>query len=587
MTGPAGRERLVVLAIALAATLPTLHKAFHIDDVLYLRVAQQILLTPADPYQGQVLWDAPDGQPSPLFSTDFNPPLWKYVLAGAIAWLGREEWKLHLVHAAFVWAAALGLYSWSRRLTARPVWCVAMILLGPFFLPGQNLMLEGPLLCFVAWALHFQERGGERASTLDGLLAGLLLAAAVLTKYTAGLLLPILALGSILRGRPKQLAALLPPVIALAGWSLHGIYFHGQPHLGGRGVLFSPHEWGWDRVLPLLRSIGGVSVFGPAAVWILARRGRAGLVPLAIILLLAGGAAWLDLERSGFLVERAFRWSFTPLQMAHFLLFTANGAVTVLGWAWLAVGALRGRTRGEAVDGTLDAWIGLTLVFNVVSVPFQAVRHLLLALVPMTIRFSRALDADPKAEGLRRGMLLVSTLLGAALADADYHFAGYYRDLARGELRRAVRPERTTWFTGNWGWVYYASQKDVGAYPLLERPEEFGLPPLRPGDIIFNPKLLSWKPFPPDRFPPVRAVEHLQPATGRFLRTIGPNVNYYAVTTHALPWELLLMPPGPEEKEAWYVLPPLDDVVIYQVQGGAAPLSRGPADPDGPVPKEK
>src|SRR5262249_7253015 len=149
-----------------AATAPYLDKAFHIDDVLYLRVADQIRRTPLDPYSGFVLWDATDGQPSSLFMTDFNPPVWKYILAGVMtAWPrpARElAAPLHLASALATLVAAFGVYQLSRRFSLYPLWCTAMIVLAPFYLPGQNVMLEPSLLAWSCWTVEFQCRAWDR-----------------------------------------------------------------------------------------------------------------------------------------------------------------------------------------------------------------------------------------------------------------------------------------------------------------------------------------------------------------------------------------------------------------------------------------
>ena len=50
-------------------------------------------------------------------------------------------------------------------------------------------------------------------------------------------------------------------------------------------------------------------------------------------------------------------------------------------------------------------------------------------------------------------------------------------------------------------------------------------------------------------------------------RSIAPNVNYYSILAYSLPWELLVQPPAPDEPDAYYELPPLDDVVVFEILG--------------------
>ncbi len=89
-----------MIVLVLLTTLPFLSKAIHLDDALYLRVAENILQNPLDPYAGTMHWDDPNNLAKPLVEIDFNPPLWKYLLAGTIALLGRSESALHLLRCS-------------------------------------------------------------------------------------------------------------------------------------------------------------------------------------------------------------------------------------------------------------------------------------------------------------------------------------------------------------------------------------------------------------------------------------------------------------------------------------------------------
>lgn len=113
--------------------------------------------------------------------------------------------------------------------------------------------------------------------------------------------------------------------------------------------------------------------------------------------------------------------------------------------------------------------------------------------------------------------------------------------------------------------------------PVLNEPERYGFPPFAAGDRVVSPKLISWRFFPPDGFPPVRAVEHLQWSTTHPIRSIAPNVNYYAAGHCSFPWQVLIEPPSEEETAAWFQFPNLEDVVIYEVQMG--PPARVPSSP--------
>lgn len=556
-------DHVVVLLLAGVATVPWLEKAFHIDDVLYLMVADQILKTPSMPYgdivETRVLWDAEDGQPASLFKTDFNPPLWKYVLAAAIDAFGHVEWKLHLVSAGTVFLAAWGIYFVSRRWTERPLWCVAMVLLGPFFLPAQNLMIEPPLLCLTSWATYFMARSWERDRTGPAFLAGTLVGMAVLTKYTSGLFLGVFVFGCVLHRRPKSLVFLVPATALLGLWLLHNDLVYGKQHITSHGVVFKPAEWP-VRILIVLRILGSVSLFWPIWAVSLWRRGVSGRIALVAIGIASLSIGWLDLLQA----QGTFRgWGIsarTGIQI-HFVAFTSLGALTLLAFAadtlCSAIDDPR-KWRTDKVDRFLDIWILLLIAFNITSVPFNAVRHLLFLFLAMTWRSARVIPTDSRS--LPVLCLVPSIVVAMALSIADYEFANRHRDFARTTLRRDVQTHRTVWYTGNWGWVWYALEQ--GALPYLETPQRFGLGRVEPGDRIYHPEGVNWRSFHPysNR---LKAAPVIEIGSDFPVRTIVFGAHYYGVLSHTLPWVVPVL--ECPENSGRFELVPLDRVRIFDV----------------------
>jgi hypothetical protein len=564
-------EGVLVLLVALAATLPWIHKAYHIDDVLYLTVADQILRTPwapyGDPSKSYVLWDAADGQPASLFETDYNPPLWKYVLAAGIRFWGREEWKLHLLTSAVVWLAAWALYLVSRRWTNRPVWCVAMILIGPFFLPGQNVMIEPVLLCLAAWSLYFLIRAWDEDRPRFAVLGGVALGLAILAKYTAGVLAGLFVAASILFRRPKSLAFLLPAAALPAVWMLHNEIVYGRQHLTSHGVVFQPTEWP-VRVLTVLRIVGAASFFLPIPVSRLWRRGVAGRTALLASAIVALCLGCLDFAQAHATFREwggAARWGVA----AQFVAFTTLGAWVVLCMA--AESALERLEDPRAwsarrVDRFLEIWMAGMFAFNVCCVPFNAVRHLLLFFTAMTWRAARMAPLDARLSPSL--CLVVSACLGFLLAVADYEFANKHRDFVRSSLARDVQTHRQVWYTGNWGWVYYALEQ--GASPYLEAPQLWGLGRVQPGDRLYHPEFVNWRALhaysnrlledEPRRIPSIFPV-----------RTIVAGAHYYGVVSHALPWRVpIYLFEAPDGDLRCDVIP-LDVVRVFDVLPPAPP----------------
>ena len=577
------REWIAVLAAGAFVSLLYVDKPFHIDDVLYLRVVDQILRTPLDPYQGIVLWDAKDGQPASLFLTNHNPPLSQYIQAAALyAFVpperrGESEYLLHWLQSAAVVVAGLGVFQLARRLCPYPLWATLFVLSAPFFLPGQNIMLEAPALAFAAWGVEFYWRARLGISPLQwASLSGVLIAAAILTKYSAGVLLPILGWDALRRREFRSLALMIAPIAALAAWAVWTSSTHGRPHLGAHGVAFEIARWHF-KALTAVREIGAVQTVGGALV--LAAMFQAGrmrqwtwLVGLACA---AAGLSVIDIvqARRNAALENA---DVTPLQQAQFALFTAHGFLSI------AVAALATRlsSTNSGDDRFLWWWIAGVFLFNVCCTPFAAVRHLLLLFVPFVFLSGRILERLG-AGGFRWGALLASVILGTGLASADYQFAESAAETARKDVRGLVvdraANSRTVWFSGNWGFVYYAQR--AGAFPWVKNPETYGMPSIQPGDYVVQPKIMSWVGL--DRALPrgmkLERFQHWQPMArvegtpasilGQLLRTIAPGVNYYAVKADALPWEVLVLPVDPQERQtgATFAIPTMGDYIVYRV----------------------
>jgi hypothetical protein len=449
-------------------------------------------------------------------------------------------------------------------------------------------MLEPSLLCWSVWAVECQCRAWDRPGrSLWPLAAGVFAAAAMLTKYTGGTLLPLLAWGCYLRRRWDALTFLVIPILALVAWASICAAYHHRSHLGAQGLAFEMEEWGL-RVLTVLRSIGSVTVLGPILAIGLVRTQQAvstrwrGLGLLSLATLVSVVAASVDVVQAREWCRHEL-WEPTSLRNAHVFAFTFHGCFTICAAAMLWLIAARRNVDESAAwrRNFLAAWLVGMFVFNTACVPFNAIRHLLLFAVPL-IWLTADLAEDALADlRLSGGTLIASVLLATALAAADYDFANSYRETSRSKLAKLVADRaaagKHVWFTGNWGFVYYANL--AGAYPWVIDPPKYGMPAIQPGDALVHPNILTWN-NPEKALPHTLAratVQHWQPVAqggytpaallGQFLRTISPGVNYYSVMRHTLPWEVVVRKAEPEEQKAgmWFYVPPLDDVLVYDL----------------------
>ena len=72
------RDAALAVGLPWLLLLPFLGKAFHIDDPIYLRVAQHVLESPWNFYGFSMNWY---GTLQPVYEINQNPPLLSYYLA--------------------------------------------------------------------------------------------------------------------------------------------------------------------------------------------------------------------------------------------------------------------------------------------------------------------------------------------------------------------------------------------------------------------------------------------------------------------------------------------------------------------------
>src|SRR5205814_3524405 len=185
-------NRAVLAAVAvIAALIPFLNKAFHIDDPLFLWIAQRISTQPEDPYGFAANWYQSS---QPMFSIMQNPPLSSYYMALAASLLGWSELAMHGAFLVPAVAAVLGMFFVARRLCSSPLLAALLLLFTPVFLvSATGVMCDVWLVALWVWSLECWMRVRERTSAQLFFFASILVAAAALTKYFGIALVPLLA----------------------------------------------------------------------------------------------------------------------------------------------------------------------------------------------------------------------------------------------------------------------------------------------------------------------------------------------------------------------------------------------------------
>ncbi len=456
LPGSTLRDSIILVIVTLACLLPFINKAFNIDDPMYLWAAEHILKHPFDFYGFSVNWE---GYSMPMPVVMKNPPGVSYFIALASLVTGATEAGLHAAFLPQAAAAALGTYFLARRLTAYALPAALATVLTPvYLLSGTTIMADMLTLAFWVWAVLLWVRGLERQDTITLAASGLLVAAATLTKYPGGNLIPLLLAYAVFSGRRLRLWApwiILPVIIlALYQWATKGMY--------GQGLFFAAASYAGDirakasagypvKGLIGLSFAGGCYItalfFAPLVWrWKALVAGVALFLAVFFLLLYAGGFGGLELAGP--------RWGLA-FQAAVFI--TAGTGVLALAFSDI----LKERDNPSLL---LFLWVLGTFVFSS-FVNWSINGRTMMPMAPAVgILLMRALER--RFEGRMNiaafAPLAPALVVSVMVAWGDYSLANSAREAARGIYSKYSAKSAEAgvglWFQGHWGLQHYAER---------------------------------------------------------------------------------------------------------------------------------
>jgi 4-amino-4-deoxy-L-arabinose transferase-like glycosyltransferase len=273
--------------VTVAALLPFLAKPFNIDDPLFVWAARQIQAHPGNPYGFNLEWGFKE---FPMAKVTENPPLACYYLALAAEIFGWNEAGLHFAFLLPAIAVILGTCRLGRHFCRSPGLAALLTLFTPVFLVSSaTVMCDVLMLAFWVWAVAFWVEGIERKSFAALAGAGLLVSLAIVTKYYAVCLIPLMAVhGLISSRRPGRWAlSLLIPVTTICIYQLATSSLYGAGLLGAAAhyAAFAKVHYGFSKVSACLIGLtftGGcvaTAIFFAPLIW---RRTPALLAVMAI-----------------------------------------------------------------------------------------------------------------------------------------------------------------------------------------------------------------------------------------------------------------------------------------------------------------
>ena len=524
MKNSATRDAFFAIFAVIAALGPFLNKAFHIDDPLFLWIAQQVSQHPGDPYGFSLNWYE---TAQPMFSVMQNPPLSSYYMALAATFLGWSEPAMHGAFLVPAVAATLGTFFLARRLCDSPLLAALLTLFTPVFLvSATGVMCDVWLLALWVWSVESWLRGLERHSYRFLLLASVLAAAAALTKYFGASLVPLLAAYTLVRDRrfTYRLLFLLIPVAVIIMYEVMTKAKYGE------GLFSNAMIYSWKA-----RTSGEKQLFAQ----------------FIIGLSFTGGCLFPAVFYVPFLKSRRVLMSGLAIFVALLLLLyfgigralETGSAITApealfatIGIGILALAVTDVAQRRTADSVLLSLWVIGTFFFAAIMNWSITARTLLPMAPAVMILLLRRFNTSQASNGRTLWWpLLPAALVSLLVTTADYKVANTAR-LASSYFQKRFQTEPgTVWFEGHWGFQYYMEQWRAKPVDQNERG-------IVSGDLVIIPvnNTNISLPATPGRPEQVNFPQFL-------LATMSPETGagFYSSRWGPLPWVFARIPPEP------------------------------------------
>jgi 4-amino-4-deoxy-L-arabinose transferase-like glycosyltransferase len=446
-------EVAVLVAVTLACLLPFVARPLHIDDPLFVWCARHIAAHPLDFYGFKVNWGR---TPEPMYVVTQNPPLTCYWLALAGRVFGWSEVALHLAMLPWAVTAVVGTYALARCLCRRPVWAALAAMSMPVFLiSATSLMCDVMMTSLWTWSILFWVLGHRRQRANLLFAAALLASLALLTKYFAVALVPLLLAYAVFSRRMLgwSALALVLPVVTLLGFDVVCRSLYGHSPLIGLRAFVSTSSEPRGLVKWVVYPGGCVLTVGV-------------LLPLLGRRILAGSLA------AGVLVGVISQ-------------SVQAGVFSVAGVALVAQVAADLRASRNADSLLLALWIAGTVVFAM-RLNWTTNGRSVLPLVPAaaiaTVRWLEVVGW-PRARWLGVGVG-VSTVLSLLVCWADCSHARAERSAADTLLQMARTENCGLVYCTQWGMQYYLQAG--GRFPIDERRDQ-----LHDGDLYVIPRVFA------------------------------------------------------------------------------------------------
>ncbi len=437
------------------------------DDHYFVEIGQWLKSHPSLPYH----FKADDaGLQNPGWEENgfvrmVNPLLHHYFLAFLLKVGGERVWFLRFGVTILSCFSGLFIFGLARRWTPFPFLTTLILLATPaFWLSAPSLLIDPTAAFFFLGALLFFVKAGEENSIPMAVLSGVFMAGAILSKYTAILILPVTFLWWLLKFRELRkrrifLVSWAIPLTALFLFSWYTAHVYGKPHiLAASSRMLVPGD---AAKLVFFVFLSGVSVI-PLVSWFMNSKW--------VNLILLGGTVWLAFllgsSRGGFTFSQAGLISFWTFSS---FAFVAGLLTMYVRWGW-----------EFPQDYFLVGWLLGFIVMMAFAMPWVAARYYLFALPPLVFLSGKMIKLRwPKQAGIiLAGIFVGMMVLSGALAYADYQQAESNRKLIRDLKASGISGGERRFYLGDSFTMSY--MKEEGWTPCF--PETS----LKPGDLVLG-----------------------------------------------------------------------------------------------------
>lgn len=422
------KKNVLILAfLTIFLLLPFINKPFNVDDPFYLKMAEHITVDPLKPYSFFINWSGHLRDVWKDVEATF-PPLVPYFLALLLKIFGTKEWVMHTCFLVFPVLGVISSYFIAKKFTDKPFIAAMLVLAAPcFYVSSTGIMLDVPLYSFTVFSACLFIYGVDYEKKLYLWFGSIILAMAVLIKYSAVIMFPVILFYIVQKKKYQHIFFFLVPVAVFFLWCLWNLSIYGSVHFlkstmqVGKGISL-------HKIIAVSTFFTGVMVF-----------------PVFLAMKFAGEKTKMFLAASALCLAASLFLLDKPGEILYFWVLAASTLCFIIEIV----------RRRKETDSFIGFWFAVSFIFVLFAEPWAAGRYFIVLLLPAAIVFTKLAGKKTVLSGL-----IATFIIGAAVCSADYSWAKGYKEISNyfGSKKYAG-----AYFVGHMGFQYYMEQKGFRA----------------------------------------------------------------------------------------------------------------------------